>query len=199
MTCKKNKNRVNVYADNSFVFACDKETAVLNGLKKGLTLDDETINNIKEEDINRLAFSKALSYVARKMRSFKEVEDKLKQLGFKSHDISSAINKLCEYGYIDDEIYAKTYAQELAQRYGQKVVQYKLIQKGIEKDIAKKYSYEYTSADVLKEHLSRLDKKYSSEEPYKRKQKTIRSLLAKGFSYDEIKSVLGEVEEEYEE
>ncbi len=196
LECKSNKDRINIYADGSFAFACYLETALKHGIKKGVELTEEQAERIRAEDGRRYALFCALRFVERKLRSTKEVEDKLRGLELSEEAVCYAVEKLREYGYLDDENYARLYGQELLLKYGPKVVVYRLLGKGIDRETANSIVEEYQERSVLSEQVARLSQRYAGEEQQKRNQKIIRALLAKGFLYEEIK---GELKEFYEE
>ena len=55
------------------------------------------------------AFDVAANYIAFKDRTENEVYNKLKEKGYCSQEIDDAIQKLLEYGYVNDERYALSY------------------------------------------------------------------------------------------
>jgi len=194
--CKRNKNRVNVYTDGEFAFACYNETAVKNGLKKGAHISAAMAGEIAAEDGRLYAFNVALKYVASKMRTQKEIENKLKEKKIEAGVIADTLGKLEEYGYIDGEEYARIYAAELSAKYGEKMVINKLVERGIDRGLAAELAARLRNTDVLREQALMLERRYSGDEPRKRKQKMIRTLMARGFSYDDIRGCIGGGHEE---
>jgi regulatory protein len=194
--CKKNKNRVNVYIEDAFAFACYAETAAQNHLKQDGRITQADMDRIAAEDGNRFALQTALQYVSVKPRTQKEVENRLRGRDVADAQIAFAIEKLREYGYLDDAGYADTFARELAAKYGGRMITQKLMQRGIDGDTAREAAARYEAADTLREQYERLCAKYRDEEPRKRKQKTARALAAKGFGYDAIRSVMDGAYEE---
>ncbi|MEF9989277.1 MAG: RecX family transcriptional regulator [Christensenellaceae bacterium] len=194
--CVRNKNRINIYADDEFLCALYLETALKNDVKIGAEFDEQVLLDIKKQDSEQYAFSAGLSYVSAKMRTEKEVCTKLKQKGLDERATADALQKLTEYGYVDDENYAVVYAQELLQKYGRRVAVQKMILRGISAEAAKEALAQFPQDDELIDtYLENLMDKYEEEEPYKKKQKIIRSLMTKGFDYDDIKSAMNRYEE----
>ena len=77
-------------------------------------LINKNINNKRLEELldeNKLydAYYQAISYIAYKMRSKKEIKDYLKKKDYSTYDIADTIDKLVENGYINDEKYTKAF------------------------------------------------------------------------------------------
>ncbi|MGI6153757.1 MAG: regulatory protein RecX [Christensenellaceae bacterium] len=192
--CEKNKERSNIFIDGQFACALFHETIVNNNLKPGVQVDTQTLQAIRLEDSEKYAFSVALKYVATKVRSRMEIEKKLYDKGLDEIVVEAAIEKLAEYGYVDDEQYAALLVEEYGNRYGKRVLKQKLKEKGIAEEIVVQ-----TLEAMAGEKTALLDlmKKYAyktrNDEPQKRRQKVVRALLAKGFEYDDIKRVYNRV------
>lgn len=194
--CKKNKNRVNVYMDGSFAFACYKDTAVEHRVGVGRQFTSGQVEDLRHSDGELYAFQTALSLVAAKQRSRKDIETKLRAKGVEEEFIQPAVEKLEGYGYLDDEEYARAYAEELVLKYGRKLVRMKLVQKGIDNSVAERVVNELDDSEALKSLLSRVEARYAGEPEQKRRQKIIRAMLQKGFEYDDIQGMMGQGYEE---
>ncbi len=188
--CKKNKNRINIYMDGNFVFACYKEIAVEFGIGTGKELSSQQIEEIERYDGEQYAFQTALQYVAARQRTQKDIVGKLRGKGLNETYIEAAMQKMQEYGYVDDTEYARLYAEELCAKYGKKMVYHKLLQKGIDSETASEVTAQQDDSETLRLFTERLRERYAGEAEPKRKQKMIRALLQKGFEYDDIKGMI---------
>lgn len=188
--CKKNKNRINIYLDGNFAFACYKEIAVEFGIGKGKELSSQQIEEIERYDGEQYAFQTALQYVAARQRTQKDIVGKLRGKGLNETYIEAAMQKMQEYGYVDDTEYARLYAEELCAKYGKKMVYHKLLQKGIDSETASEVTVQQDDTETLRLFVERLCERYAEEAEPKRKQKIIRALLQKGFEYDDIKGMI---------
>lgn len=194
--CKKNKNRVNIYADGQFAFALFLETAVRAGLHKDMDLSGLDLSKIAEEDAEKYAMDSALTYIAYQMRSKKEVLDKLKQKDVAREIADSAIERLEEMGYLNDRNYAATYAEELKERMGKRGIRQKLFEKGVDREIIDETIDSLGDfSEVIRVQADKLLKKYGDTDEYKAAQKVIRALLNRGFDLDEIKNAVKYVED----
>lgn len=193
---KRNKERINIYIEEEFAFAVYLDTALSNHLKKGLDLSEEDVARIICEDGEKYAIASALKYLSYRMRTERELRDKLKSKEIPADVIDITVEKLKELGYLDDMEFAKLYVQELMQKYGKRVVVQKLLQKGILREIAEAALESMPQEqNVINQYVERLKQKYKSEEEYNGKQKIVRALMSKGFDYEDIKSALLRYEE----
>ena len=199
---KKNKNRVNIYADEEFVCALYLETAVKYGIKKGLEVSRDDIVSMMQEDEFRYAFDTALKYISYKMRSEKEVRDKLKKAEVSAEAEEHAISKMKELGYIDDAGYAEMYISELSASFGKNAIEQKLFMKGISKEIIRELLAGIEQRELAVSWAEKLFKKYFGDDKYKVKQKVFRAMMTRGFDFDDIKYAVARVSEQgddYEE
>ena len=72
-----------------------------------------------------------MEFLSYKMRTEREVRNKLKTKEIAADSIERAVEQLKGYGYINDENDARLYAQELLQKFGGRVAVSKLVEKGI--------------------------------------------------------------------
>jgi regulatory protein len=192
--CKRNKNRVNIYVDGSFAFALYLETAAWAGLSEGMDATGLDLKQIALEDEKKYAMDIALSYLSYRMRTQKEVRDKLRQKEVGEEAADYVIQRLQEAGYINDREFAAVYAEELKERLGKRGIRQKLYEKGIrdgeaDETLAGLGGFE----DTVRSHAERLLDKYKNDDAYKARSKVFRALLNRGFDADEIKSALAEL------
>lgn len=193
----RNKDRINVFMDGEFAFAVYIDTALANRLKIGSELSVEEKERILCEDGEKYALACAMKFLSYRMRTEKELRDKLSGKGISEDCVERAVKKLKEIGYLDDREFAGLYAQELLQKYGQRVAVQKLMQKGVPRGIAEEAAKDAGQEEqVIDGYIIRLKQKHRNEEAGKAKQKIIRALMAKGFEYEEIKRALRRYEEE---
>nr|MCR5774257.1 recombination regulator RecX [Lachnospiraceae bacterium] len=93
--------------------------------------------------------------------------------------------------YIDDEEYARRYIELKTGTLSKKMIEQKLYSRGIGKDITEN-AFEETGFSEDEAIRSLIRKKIGEVDTYDReeRQKVIRKLMSKGFSYDSIRRVL---------
>ena len=195
---EKNKKRVNVYLDGEFYCGINLFTVMSNRLKVGDEVDETRLAEISAEDNYSAALDLALNYISKSMHTKMQMIIYLKKKGFDGKTIARVIDKLEEYNYINDEIYAEKYAAEKARSSGKRKIAYELKTKGIDEKITE---------NVLNDDFSEEEGCYAvavrylkgATVDYKIRQRCYRYLLSKGFSYEVVKSTLDKVCGEYED
>lgn len=185
---KNNAARYSVFLDGEFSFGISDIDLYNLGIKIGMEVDDEFMKLIEETVDFKKCLDYATNLVSKKMYSKKELADKLAIRGYTVSAVNSTMDIMEEYGYINDDVYAKTYCEFKGKKDGAKKIRYELVQKGIRKDIIEKYVSEIENEDILFKLLE--NKIKGNIDDRKTIDKAIRFCLSKGFEYDKIKSCL---------
>ena len=131
---KNNQERVSVFIDGEFVFGVTLDAAL--HLAKGQFLSDAEIAALRDDDEHERAYQSALHFLGARPRSSAEVQRNLRDKGFDDEVIASAIARLLEHGYLNDEEFAR-YWLDNRSRFrprSAKAIRYELRQKGVERD-----------------------------------------------------------------
>ncbi len=124
-----------------------------------------------------------------------------------SEKTAAAVTEMMwEYGYIDDERYAKKLAKTYIEirKYGKSRAALMMREKGLDRDTIESALEEYDSEDITSEIVELLKKKYIDRlfleglEGKKEMQKVIAALARRGYSYGDIKTALYALEDELE-
>lgn len=191
---QRNRSRVNIFVDDSFFCGLNKETAVIFGLKPGKNVEEDELKKVIIESEVKSAFEKSLDYLSRRMNSKKELSEKLVKKGYSAAVVENAIEKLEDYHYVDDELFAKQFADSYP-KLSKKMLKEKLALKGISSDIVLEIISDRTDENEFELCLLQA-KKYlktktiSNYNDYKKMQA---SLFRKGFDYDLVKRVCEEL------
>lgn len=125
----------------------------------------------------------------------KEMEDKLIKRGYSNEVVDRTILFLLEYGYLNDEEYAKNYYNSHIKKDGIKKIKYNLIIKGISDDVLA--SLEQNEEVELDNALNLAKRKYEQiikreNDLYKVRHKLTNYLMSRGYQYQLIKKVVEE-------
>lgn len=125
----------------------------------------------------------------------KEMEDKLTERGYSNEEVDRTILFLLEYGYLNDEEYAKNYYNSHIKKDGIKKIKYNLIIKGISDDVLS--SLEQNEEVELDNALNLAKRKYEQiikreNDLYKARNKLTNYLTSRGYQYQLIKKVVEE-------
>jgi len=195
--------RNKIYLDNDEIM----DISPLIRQKYNLKINDD-IERFYDEISYEASFEKGIFLVSLKDRTKKELRLKLEKKYLNKPAILKAIEKLEEFGYLNDLNYAISYIE--SRTYGKNRIFYNLFQKGIDRGIVEKA---YLALDEEKKEniddtkLEKLIEKNSKkinvsnkrdEKKMKEEQKLIQYLARQGFSLDKIFKKLKEYKENYE-
>ena len=187
----RNKTRVSVYIDGRFCCGLEKLTVALHRLKIGDEIEPEALESAIAESESASAFDRAAKYLGARSRTEKEIAEYLAQKGYSENAAKGAVEKLLQYGYVNDAEYCRMYVEAYRNKSGARKLEAELRQKGVSRDIIEEElaRLDDQTADVL-----RLAEKWlSSHSPDRRKLTAF--LLSKGFSYDDVRESLSELSE----
>lgn len=138
---------------------------------------------------------KALRLLEYRNHSEKELERKLKIAGASDEDIEKVIEFLKEYNLLNDRDYAKRLAHDLQnlKKYGSRRIYSELVSKGIEPEFIEEAISELCEFDY-DVFLGMVEKRIKGDFDKKNKDRVIRYFLGSGYSYDQIKQAISELE-----
>ncbi len=189
-----NSNRFHVYADEAWVGIFLDEMIVKYQIKVNASFDDDEFSQIKCENDERVAFDMAVGYIEKYVVSEKGLKDYLKKKGFNVSTISKAVEKLNEYGLIDDERFAKNYFESLSGSRGKRAISQKLKQKGVSDEIINELLESVEEEDEI-EKATAIAEKFvrNRQKDTKIKQKCLAHLIYKGYDYSVAQKATNEV------
>lgn len=191
---KKNDDRVNIYVNDEFFIAIFTELVYTFNLKKGMTIEEENLKHILNEEMYMKAKNKALNILAKADQSEKKIREKLSS-DFEDDTIDMVIEFLKKNNFINDDILAQKIVNTNINlnRCGKNRIKQNLYNKGIDKQSIDE-AISDIDTDVEFENAMYLAKKrynrIKKEDKRKIYQKISQHLAYKGFSYDIIKRVL---------
>jgi regulatory protein len=133
---KKRAGRVNVSLDGKFAFGLSTPVAARFGLKVGLELTEERVDELLRGQVYQKALDQALRHLAARAHSAKQIETKLGRKDYGPKVIEQVITRLKELGYINDLDFAlrKTDFAAKDKKLGQRRAAVDLIKAGTEAD-----------------------------------------------------------------
>ena len=187
-------NRFHVYADEAWAGIFLDEMLVKHQIKTDADFDEAEFAEIKRENDERVAFDMAVSYLEKYVVSEKGLKDYLKKKGFDAKAISQAVEKLKDYGFIDDEKFARNYFESLSNGRGKRAIAQKLKQKGVSGEIVDGLLEEVDEEDELQKAIVNAEKfaKNRQNDP-KIKQKCLAHLIYKGYDYGVAQKATNEI------
>ncbi|SKA72901.1 regulatory protein [Clostridium sp. USBA 49] len=195
---KRNKNRVNIFIDKDFAFACSTELVFTYGLKENKVIESEKLLQIVDEDNYLKCKETALKIVEKSYKTEKEMINKLKLKGYDDKTIDKVINFLINYNFLNDENYVEMYIKDKIKTEGKNKIRYSLLKKGISEEIIENKINDIDTYLEMDNALKLAEKKYKTliktEKDTKKIYKKLGDfLLRKGYTFEETKQILNKV------
>jgi regulatory protein len=208
---KKNPSRVNLYIDDEFFCGLSLDAVAKFGIYQGREIEESELEEILMDELKSRFLQRAMSYISRGIKTEFQMRRYLKTLSIKKKgswfvDIrddqlqeifDEVINKLKEYGYLDDEEFAFQFISSRIKNRprGKRVLILELMSKGVNKELAEKKVNELVEDEY--DVLTRVyEKKYKGDKITIRDNKKIDFLKRKGFDWDLIKRLIEDESEE---
>lgn len=196
---QKKKNRVNVYLDDKFGFGIDLDNFVLLHLKVNQELTDKEVEEIVKKAEFQKTLDKVLRFATTRPRSEKEVKDWFRRKEVHESLHKDLVEKLKHFELLDDVKFAKWWVEQRIEFKSKpkRVIQMELRQKGISKEIIDEVFGE-TKIDeekMARELLERKSYKWKELGHPEAFRKQSQYLIGKGFSWDIISKVVGDIDE----
>ena len=136
-------------------------------------------------------WNKSLDILSRREHSVSELRNKLIRFNPDPNDLKDVIERLITSNFLDDKRFASAFIRSKAESgYGPNYISQYLAKKGIPSDKYDIYSLEIDWDDKC---LTQFNKKRRNKEiNFKEKEKILRFLAYRGFSYEIIKNALKE-------
>lgn len=129
---RRKKNRVNIYINQEYSFACSEDLVFSFALSKGKIVDTESLKKIIEEDNYISCKNYALNVIERNYKTEKQMMDKLVKKEYSEKVINRVFVFLKEYSFVDDDKYTDLYISEKIDKQGKVRIKYDLLKKGVE-------------------------------------------------------------------
>ena len=135
--------------------------------------------------VDRKAMNVAFAYLTTRARTESEIRGRLASRSFSPEVIDSVLQKLHEYGYVDDQRYAQQFAQENAGRISSRMISNKLRQRGISRQLIEQIDTdEARNFEAALTYAKKAIGKIHDEDNRKRRHRLTQRLLYRGFDYD---------------
>ncbi len=198
---RKDEKNVSVYFDNGERLILSEDTFYNSGLRKGDEISEDRFSFFIEQNILYHIKQRALSFLARRFHSERELLIKLKSKSYEERLIKIVLSELKEKSFIDDQVFANHFIEEKLKkkRWGKNKIRSALFSKGISVSIIDEVLKSFNSEEDQNEAaLSLAQKKYEKlklreSDERKLKQKIISFLLSRGFDYEVSSDVVGKI------
>ncbi len=195
----RDPERLNVYLDGQFAFGIDRETALREGLRVEDDLDPARVRALRAADEVARATNAALTFLAYRARSEREVRDRMAQKGYPEETVAAVMAKLVNWGYVNDADFARYWTENRIQHKprGRRLLEQELRQKGLAQDLVRvtldeaELDEDESALALARDRLRRGSD--AQLEPAVRQRRLSGFLARRGYSYDVIKRVMKQV------
>src|SRR5215208_1635748 len=133
---RERRGKARIWVEGEFWAEIDADVVTERGLREGVTLSSEELEEVRVAGERALAMSRALHFLGYRARSHREVRDRLRRYGYGEETVGTVIRRLEELGYLDDEEFARMVAREKARKYGPRRVSVELRRSGVDAEVA---------------------------------------------------------------
>lgn len=190
----KRTDRYSIYVDAKYSFSLSESELLNIGLKLNQEFTEVELTELKDKAVLDKAYDRVLNLIMRRPRSKWELQDYLKRKDYDEEVISETLKRLGERGYVDDHDFAKRWVdnRRLLKSTSKRRLQQELRQKRVNSEIIDKVlaEDETDERDVLRELVERKRK----QTKYQDNLKLMQYLSRQGYNYNDIKSVLNELD-----
>ncbi len=185
----KTAGRYNIFVDEKYSFSLDENQLLDLKLKIGFEIEDDQLDQLKDESIFGKAYARALELILSRPRSNREMQDYARRKKWDEELTDRVLQKLTDKGYINDQKFAEFWlrARLAGKPISKRKISAELAQKGISRAISDKVLEDYSGTEEL-DTLKALVKKKRSK--YPDDQKFMAYLARQGFSFDMIKEAI---------
>lgn len=189
--------RYYLYLDDEFFGVFESEILARYCLKSGDEKDDEFFESLKIENGNYACFNRGLGVLEKSMKTEKMLRDYLCEKGYPKSCIDYGVQKIKEYGYINDESYCENYISSYSNSKSKRKMKYDLLGKGVNENIIDKVLENLLKDEDERENCLKFGEKFMKNRNFdlKNKQKFYSHLAGKGFNFDDISYSWNEIEE----
>ncbi len=189
---RKDEKNVFVYFDNGERLILSEDTFFNSGLRKGDEISEDRFSYFIEQNIIYHIKQRALSFIARRFHSERELLIKLKSKSYEERLIKIVLSELKQRDFIDDKIFANHFVEEKLKKklWGKNKIRAALFSKGVSAsiidEVLDEFSIDEEQNDTAFElAVKKYDKLKLRESDMRRlKQKIIAFLLSRGFDYE---------------
>ena len=192
------KTRFKIYLDDSKrpSFMLYAQEVRKYGLKEGMELEAGIYDEILNELLIKRARQRALYLLDDYSRTEAQLRNKLREGFYPDEAIDAAVEYAKSKHYLDDAYYAQEFAAVRTRKKSRRMVEMEMASRGIDRDTIAEAMDRLETDEV--ETVCGLIKKKCSDVSLidnEKKNKMIRNLISRGFSYDDCKEAFDRLTE----
>lgn len=201
---KKTPDRYNIFLDDIYEFSVSEDILVTFHLRKGLTLSENDINEIMDNDSWHRFYTQAIQFLSYRMRSEQEMRVYFHKKEVTPPIIEGIIAKLKENKYINDSDFANAFVRDRMHQSskGPVLIVQELTEKGVSISIANEAIKQYSKKKQFEKAFAwaKKQQKRKNRKSYQQQNEQLKVKLAqKGFDSEVVQAVFQEVKQDMNE
>ncbi len=194
----RDPERVSLFIDGEFRIGLPRIAVSERNLRIGQILTDEDLAELESIDEASRAINQALRLLGYRPRSSSEISSRLRRNGFSEPAIQSAIERMVEYGYVDDQDFARFWVENRQQHRprGRRMLESELRQRGVSPDMIDQAIDEADLDEygAARELAIKQQERYRGLEPEVWRRRMAGFLQRRGYGWNVVRQVLDELE-----
>lgn len=187
--------KIHIMIDEEYRITTDADFWAEHYIKDGTDIDDVEWEELVDSINYKKAVNKCYDLLSRRDHSVKELRQKLLRTSDEKNS-DRAIEKMLEYGYLDDEKYAEKLLMHLLQnkKMSRAFIKQEMYKRGLSRDIISA-ALQDVEIDNIPTIVDLINTKYRNKiQAENGCEKVMQALMRKGFSYSDIRSALNLIE-----
>ncbi len=187
--------KIHIMIDDEYRITTDADFWAEHYIKDGTDIDDAEWEALVDSINYKKAINKCYDLLSRRDHSVKELRQKLLRTSDEKNS-DRAIEKMLEYGYLDDEKYAEKLLEHLLQnkKMSRAFIKQEMHKRGLSQDIISA-ALQDVEIDNIPTIIDLINTKYRNKiQAENGREKVTQALMRKGFSYSDIRSALNLIE-----
>lgn len=195
---KNRKDRKSIFVDGGFLAGVHSDVVSALGLAVGQVVDEKRLNELLRAESVRKAREKALSLLSYRDRSTNEIRRRLIRSDFATDVVEEVVEQFSSSGLLDDEKFSRDWisSRQASKPAGRARLSEELRSKGIRPEVVNdalaSLDPEREKALAREAAARKLGKLNMDDQSWKRK--LISFLSRRGFDWDTIRDVVGEID-----
>jgi regulatory protein len=189
--------RMNVFLDDRYAFSMSARALSEEPISVGDVLTEADVERLLAADEPDRATTSALNLLTHRSRSERELRQRLRQKGYTTPAIDATIQRVRDWGYLDDERFAEAWVEQrqASRPRSRRALAGELREKGVDREIIEAAIKHAEIDEVADARVLALDKwrKDQGQPPEKRRQRTASYLARRGYSWQVAKQVIEEL------
>lgn len=194
-TQKKREGYYSIFINEEYSFSLSELDLSAANLHIGQTVSEEAFEELKKRSLVSKTYNRALYYLRYGPRTTAQMQQYLaRKAGFAEEEITLAITRLVDEGYLDDTAYVESFleARQISRPRSKRQLAAELQKKGVPRALVDEKLSEIGEDSQIQAVLQIAQKKMLLPR-FQDKQKLIEYLMRQGFSYSVIKQALAEL------